>query len=405
MLHRTTAGPDQTGPSTALTLLFAVATGAIVGNLYYAQPLVGLIAPALHMAPHWAGLLVTLTQLGYVAGLFLIVPLADLLENRRLVLACLIAVIFALALTSFAQTAAWFLLAALLVGASSCAVQILVPMAASLATPERRGALVGNVMAGLLLGILLARPAASLIAYLAGWRAVFATATGLMVLLWILLARRLPRLQPTGTLTYPALLISTLRLFRTEPVLRRRAAYQCAAFGTFSLFWTAAPLLLARDFHLSQLGIALFALVGAAGAASAPIAGRLADRGHTQPATSAALLLIMLAFALSARAVAQHDLILLTLSGVLLDIGVQANNVLGQRAIYALAPELRARLNGAYMAALFAGGAIGSALGSQLLQGNGWPAVAIAGIVAPAIALVLQAAHLIRVRRRQQQPG
>ena len=402
MLHRIKTDPDHAGPSAALTLLFAVATGAIVGNLYYAQPLVGLIAPDLHMAPHWAGLLVTLTQLGYVAGLFLIVPLADLLENRRLVLVCLIAVIVALAFTASAPNAAWFLLAALLVGAASCAVQILIPMAASLATPERRGALIGNVMAGLLLGILLARPAASLIAYFAGWRAVFATATGVMILLLLLLARTLPPLQPTGTLTYPALLISTLRLYRTEPVLRRRAAYQCAAFGTFSLFWTAAPLLLARDFHLSQLGIALFALVGAAGAAAAPIAGRLADRGHTKPATSAALLLIMLAFGLSALAVAQHDLIVLTGAGVLLDIGVQANNVLGQRAIYALAPELRARLNGAYMAALFAGGAVGSALGSQLLQGHGWPAVAIAGMIAPAIALAYQVSHLIRAGT---QPG
>ena len=401
MLHRTKTIPDQAGPSGALTLLFALATGAIVGNLYYAQPLVGLIAPDLHMAPHWAGLLVTLTQLGYVAGLFLIVPLADLVENRRLVLACLIAVIIALTLLTVAAGAVWFLVAAALVGATSCAVQILIPMAASLADPARRGALVGNVMAGLLLGILLARPGASLIAYLAGWRAVFATATGLMIVLLLLLARFLPRLQPTGTLTYPALLISTLRLYRTEPVLRRRAAYQAAAFGSFSLFWTATPLLLARDFHLTQLGIALFALVGAAGAASAPIAGRLADRGHTRPATTVALLLIILAFALSALAVAEHDLILLTGCGVLLDIGVQANNVLGQRAIYALAPELRARLNGAYMAALFTGGAIGSALGSQLLQGHGWPGVALAGIFAPVIALAYQAAHLIRAR----QPG
>ena len=401
MLRRTKTIPDQAGPSGALTLLFALATGAIVGNLYYAQPLVGLIAPDLHMAPHWAGLLVTLTQLGYVAGLFLIVPLADLVENRRLVLACLIAVIIALTLLTVAAGAVWFLVAAALVGATSCAVQILIPMAASLADPARRGALVGNVMAGLLLGILLARPGASLIAYLAGWRAVFATATGLMIVLLLLLARFLPRLQPTGTLTYPALLISTLRLYRTEPVLRRRAAYQAAAFGSFSLFWTATPLLLARDFHLTQLGIALFALVGAAGAASAPIAGRLADRGHTQPATTVALLLIILAFALSALAVVEHDLILLTGCGVLLDIGVQANNVLGQRAIYALAPELRARLNGAYMAALFTGGAIGSALGSQLLQGHGWPGVALAGIVAPVIALAYQAAHLIRAR----QPG
>jgi predicted MFS family arabinose efflux permease len=404
MPHRNIAHPGS-GLSAALTLLFAVATGAMVGTLYYAQPLLGPIARDLHMAPRLAGLLVTVTQLGYVIGLLFIVPLGDRVENRHLVLGLLIAVTAALALTALAQNAAWFLVAAILVGIASCAVQILVPMAASLATPARRGEVVGNVMAGLLLGILLARPAASVIAYIAGWRAVFAIAAALMAALLLLLLRFLPRIQPTGTMPYPALIGSMLRLYATEPVLRRRALYQCAAFGTFSLFWTAVPLLLAHDFHLNQLGIALFALVGAAGAASAPIAGRLADRGHSQIGTAASLGSIIIAFALSALAVAWHNLILLAAAGILLDIGVQANNVLGQRAIYSLAPTLRARLNGAYMAAFFVGGATGSALGSQLLLDHGWPGIALAGMIAPACALTYLTIHLIQARVPRQQPG
>lgn len=404
MLHRT-IDDTKSGPSAALTLVFAIATGAIIGNLYYAQPLLALIARDLHMAPHLAGLLVTVTQLGYVLGLLFIVPLGDRIENRRLVIGLLVAVTLALGLTALAPNTAWFLFAAILVGIASCAVQILVPMAASLAAPARRGAVVGNVMAGLLLGILLARPASSLIAYVAGWRAVFAIATALMAALLIVLHRFLPRIQPTGTMAYPALIGSMLRLYATEPVLRRRALYQFAAFGTFSLFWTAVPLLLARDFHLTQLGIAAFALVGAAGAASAPIAGRLADRGYSQIGTAASLILIIIAFALSARAVAIHSLILLAAAGILLDIGVQANNVLGQRAIYALAPALRARLNGAYMAAFFVGGAAGSALGSQLLLNQGWSGVALAGAIAPALALTSLAIHLMWAKAPRQQPG
>lgn len=378
---------EPAGPSRALIALYAVATGAIVANLYYAQPLVALIAPDLHMPAPIAGLLVTFTQIGYAAGLLLLVPLGDLVENRALSVRLIAGAVLALALAALAWSWPVFLAAALLIGLGSTAVQILVPMIATLTPEATRGRVVGTVMGGLVFGILLARPAASLIAYVAGWRAVFALSALGMAALAILLQIKLPITQPTAKQRYGALIASMVRLYITEPTLRRRALYQSAAFAAFSLYWTAIPLYLIHAYHFTQFGIAIFALVGAGGAIAAPLAGRLADAGYSRPGSAAALTLVLTSFAISALGATLHSVILLALAGVALDFGVQANNVFGQRAIYTLAPELRARLNGAYMAAFFLGGAIGSAVASTLLTTGGWLAVAAAGAAAPAAAL------------------
>ncbi|MDD2875867.1 MAG: MFS transporter [Acidiphilium sp.] len=383
-------------PPTGLVVMYAIAAGAVVANLYYAQPLVGLIAPALHLPDSVASLLVTFTQLGYATGLLLLVPLGDLVENRALAVRLVAASVLALAAAALAWSWPIFLAAALLTGLCSSAVQILVPMIATLTPDAVRGRVVGNVMGGLVLGILLARPVASLIAYVAGWRAVFAISAMGMAGLALVLRAKLPRVTPKADHGYGELIASMFRLYLTEPTLRRRAAYQCAAFGAFSLYWTAVPLFLTRAFHYTQFGIAVFALVGAAGAISAPLAGRLADAGYGRAGSAVSLSLILASFGVSALGAADHSVVLLALAGVALDFGVQANNVLGQRAIYALAPELRARLNGAYMAAFFAGGATGSAVASALLIRGGWALVATAGAAAPAAALVYFGTNEIR---------
>jgi predicted MFS family arabinose efflux permease len=386
-------------PSAGLVTLYAVAAGAVVANLYYAQPLVGLIAPALHLPKPIASLLVTFTQLGYASGLLLLVPLGDLVENRTLSTRLIGGSVLALALAATAWTWPIFLAAALLIGLCSSAVQILVPMIATLTPDATRGRVVGNVMGGLVFGILLARPVASLIAYAVGWRAVFGLSALGMAALFLVLRRKLPHVAPKARAGYFSLILSMFKLYATEPTLRRRAAYQCAAFGVFSLYWTAVPIYLTERFHYTQFGIAVFALVGAAGAISAPLAGRLADAGYGRVGSAVSLALVLASFGVSALGAALHSVVLLALAGVALDFGVQANNVLGQRAIYALAPELRARLNGAYMAAFFVGGATGSAVASALLIRGGWTLVALVGAAAPALALSYFILNEIRRRR------
>lgn len=385
--------PDNSrGIANGLMFFLAACCGLIVANLYYSQPLIGPISVALGMTPEASGLIVTLTQIGYVVGLLLVVPLADRLENRSLISAMVLLLALASLGTALSESSMAFLACSLVIGIGAVAVQIIVPLAAHLATPERRGQVVGNVMGGLMFGIMLARPVSSFVADLASWRAMFFVSAGLMVALVLVMQRVIPRRVPTASLGYLALLRSMASLARHTPVLQRRAFYQAMMFGAFSLFWTTTPLLLAGpDFQLSQSGIALFALAGVAGVVSAPVAGRLADRGLTRIATISAMLSVMVAFAMT-HIVASGSglaLFLLVAAAVLLDLGVSGNVVLGQRAIYSLGEAERSRLNAIYMATFFIGGAVGSAAGAWAYVSGGWLAASLLGGAMPLVALVV----------------
>jgi predicted MFS family arabinose efflux permease len=289
------------------------------------------------------------------------------------------------------QSPAPFLASALLIGLGSVAVQVLVPYAAHLAPPDRRGTVVGNVMSGLMLGIMMARPVSSFIAGHSAWHVVFFLSAAAMLALAAVLRLRLPPRRPKARLGYGKLLLSMAALVRDSAVLRRRALYQACLFGAFSLFWTVTPLLLAGpDYGLSQQAIALFALAGVAGAIASPIAGRLADRGRSRIGTALALAGAVLAFAITHVAApgSRAALGLLTLAAILLDSCATTNLVIGQRAIYALGESQRARLNGLFMATFFAGGALGSALGAYAFAKGGWLLASALGGVLPLLALI-----------------
>jgi predicted MFS family arabinose efflux permease len=384
-----------------LTLVLATACGLLVANLYYAQPLTGPISASLGLSPGAAGLIVTLTQAGYGLGLLLLVPLGDLLENRKLVACIVAACALALAVAAFSTTALPFLLASLATGACAVAAQILVPYAAHLAPEPVRGRVVGNVMSGLLLGIMLARPGASFITSFAGWHAVFFISAALTAVLAVVLWRVLPARHPQTSMHYSGLLLSMARLWRSQPVLRHRAFAHAGLFGAFSLFWTAMPLHLARDFGFSQTGIALFALAGVAGAVVAPMAGRLADAGQKRPALArggmlAALALGAASFLLALLGSGTLALAAMLLAGILLDAAVTLNLILSQRAVFALGDAIRSRVNGLFMAVFFVGGAIGSALGGWAMAQGGWDLTAWVGFALPAAALVYSATRQAR---------
>ncbi|RAS22612.1 MFS transporter [Paraburkholderia bryophila] len=383
----TAAGTGHVQLTRGLIALFAFCCGAIVANLYYAQPITELIAPDIHMSTGTASLIVSLTQIGYALGLFFLVPLGDLLENRKLMIATALVSIASLAAATFVHHAGGFLAISLLIGFSSVAVQILIPLAAHLAPDESRGKVVGTIMSGLLLGILLSRPISSVVAGHFGWRVVFGGAAVLMTLVTSVLALTIPRRQPDHKATYFELIGSLGQLVRTMPVLRHRSLYQALMFASFSLFWTAIPIELTRQFGLSQTAIGVFALVGAIGATSAPVAGRLADGGHTMRATLIALVVGALAYT-PALIHPAWGVFGLVATGIVLDFAVQMNMVLGQREIYALHAASRNRLNALYMTSIFVGGAFGSALASPLYEHGGWTLVAAVATAFPLIALV-----------------
>lgn len=375
-----------------LFALLGLAIGVMVANIYYAQTLIAPISRSLGIDPAAAGLTTMFTQLGYGLGVLLLVPLADLFENRRLILSMLVVAIISILGVALSASLITYFSSALLLGIGASAVQIIVPYAAHFAPEESRGRVVGNLMSGLMLGIMLSRPIASLLTDLFSWRAVFYLSAALMTGVGVALFKTLPRRRPNSKdLRYGELLVSMGHLFSRIDLLRRRSIYQAFMFGAFCVFWTATPLLLSGpEFNMSQTEIAIFALVGISGAIVAPFAGALADRGFTRIGTliamsvAAASFLIWHVFPMGSTA----SLFSLVIAAILLDAGITANLVLGQRAIFRLPSRYRGRLNGIFVATIFIGGAFGSSIGAYAFERGSWKATSWIGFALPATALV-----------------
>jgi predicted MFS family arabinose efflux permease len=388
------AQPTET-VSTSRTVLFATTVGVIVTNVFAPQTLIGVIGPSLGFAPAHGGLIPTATLLGYALGLFLLVPLADLIENRRLVVTMLIVATISAGAAALAASPPILLALLLVLGAASSAIQILVPLIASMTPPQQRGRVIGDVMGGLMFGILLSRPLASAIADAFGWRAFYVASALAMTLLTIVLYGRLPRHQPSARSDYLGLIASLWHLLRTEPALRLRALTAAMVMAAFSVFWTTIALRLAEPpFSLSQRGIALFALAGAGGALVTPFAGRAGDRGWTRPVTIASHITVIGAFALAAWAGAALSgsivpLAVLGLGAVVLDIGVTGDQTLGRRVINLLRPDARGRINGLFVGLFFLGGAIGSSAAGLAWASGGWLPVCAFGGIFSGLALII----------------
>lgn len=384
--------------SRGLTLLMATATGLTVASNYYAQPLLHTIAAEFGLSSGYAGLIVIAAQLSYGAGLFFLVPLGDLLEQRRLVVAMTLLSAVGLLLSWAAPSVGLLILGTSITGVFSVAAQVLVPMAASMAEPEHRGRVVGTLMSGLLLGILLARAVSGSLSAIAGWRSIYLLASVLMLISAIWLWQALPQRRESVGMDYPQLLASVLQLLVEEPVLRLRALLGMMSFCLFALFWTPLAFLLANEpYEFSDATIGLFGLVGAVGAFAASLGGRLADRGKGYLATLIGLAALLLAWI--PLVWAEQSLIALLVGVVILDLAVQLVHVSNQNAVYALQPQARNRLNAGYITCYFIGGALGSILGSQLYQWQGWSAVVVSGISISLLALAVGSIGLAIQRR------
>ncbi len=382
-----------------LVAVMAIASGAAVANIYYAQPLLDAISSSLGVSETAAGLLVTASQIGFAIGLALLVPLGDLLERRALACRMLLVCSVALAVVAIAPVFSVLAAAMIVVGVTSAVTQLLVPFAATLAADHERGRVVGTVMSGVLTGILLARTFSGLVAEVGGWRLVFWLAAAAMLVLAGALWRLLPRSEPGTDMRYGVLLGSVLTLVRTEPVLRRRMVYGAMGMAGFSALWTTLTFLLAgAPYHYNEGTIGLFGLAGLAGVLGAQAAGRLADRGRLGTATGAFLVCVLAGWGLLAFG---HVSLAAVLAGiVVMDFGVQGQHICNQNAIYAIAPDARSRVTTAYMTSNFMWGAIGSAGASVAFDSAGWGGVSAMGVAFAAVALVAWVDEQLARRRR-----
>ena len=376
------------GLSPALILLMSVATGLAVASNYYSQPLLDTIARAFNLSASSAGFIVTAAQLGYAAGLLFLVPLGDMFERRMLIVSMTLLAAGGMLITASSQSLTMVIVGTALTGLFSVVAQILVPLAATLASPDKRGKVVGTIMSGLLLGILLARTVAGLLASLGGWRTVYWVASVLMVVMALALWRGLPKVKQENHLNYPQLLASVFSLFTQDKLLRTRALLGCLTFANFSILWTSMAFLLAAPpFNYSEGVIGLFGLAGAAGALGARPAGGLADKGKSHLTTTAGLVLLLLSWAAIWYG---HVSVLALIVGILvLDLTVQGVHITNQTVIYRVKPEARNRLTAGYMTSYFIGGAAGSLISASAWQHAGWSGVCGIGAIVAALNLLV----------------
>lgn len=372
-----------------LVLTMAVAGAMTVANLYYMQPLLAEIAASFHVSQQSVSLAATLTQIGYSVGMLLVLPLADIREKKSLILLMLCGSALALLFMAFSQNSTMLCVAAFAVGFTSIVPQQIVPLAAQLANPKERGQIIGTVMSGILIGILISRTVSGLIGEHMGWHAVYYIASGLMILLAVFLALRLPKSPPTLKMKYFSLFRSMATLIKELPVLRESSLNGGMMFAAFSVFWSTLSFLLAGpQYHLGADAAGLFGLVGVAGASAAPIVGRMTDTRSprfTIALGMGAVVLSYLCFLLFGFHLAG-----LIVGVIFLDLGVQSCQISNQARIHAISDEARNRINTVYMVTYFVGGALGTFLGSFSYAHWGWSGVCVVGLLTQAAAIGVQ---------------
>lgn len=392
-LHAGHSGVQQAAPSPALIVLMAASAGLGAASLYYSQPILAPLADDLHASAAQIGAVPMLTQLGYAAGILLLTPLGDRFDRRKVILTKFVLLVLTLLLCGLVPAYTPFLLASALLGLTATLAQDVVPMAAALSPPDHRGRIVGQVMTGLLLGILLSRVMSGIVAQAFGWRWVFMLAAGALTLVGLLSWRLLPSVRPATSTTYPALMRSLRGLWQAYPSLRRATLAQGLISLAFSAFWSTLAVMLHHRFGLGSAVSGAFGLAGAAGALAAPLAGRVADRRGPGLVTKIGALITALSFAaMSITPLLDQSaaIVLLVVLAVIFDFGVQATLIAHQTIVYGLDPAARSRLNAILFTGMFIGMAAGAALGSLLLSQFGWVGVTALAAFASLVALVLR---------------
>jgi predicted MFS family arabinose efflux permease len=385
---------------TDLTLwVMTLTTGLVVANLYYNQPLLSDMATTYHVSNGKAGQVSMLTQIGYAAGMFFIVPLADMVKRKRLMLINFAFVIAALLFTALAPNIHILILSGFLLGAASIIPQLLIPMAAHLAKPHERGKKIGFVMSGLLIGILLSRTLSGFVGAHLGWRAMFYIAAGIMVVMWALIYFLLPEVEPDYKGTYKQLMQSLVHLAKTEHKLRLASLRGALCFACFSAFWTTLVFLLKQQFNEGSDVAGAFGLAGAFGAIAAGLMGRLSDKMDAYKLSTITMGLVVISFVLFLFSAS--SMVGLIIGVIIMDMGVQATHISNQAIILSLKPEARNRINTIYMVSYFVGGALGTLLASRIWDNYQWTGICVLGIVLSSVAIIV---HLLTRKTMQTAP-
>ncbi|WP_224746241.1 MFS transporter [Mucilaginibacter glaciei] len=383
---------------TTITLwVMTLTTGLVVANLYYNQPLLNDMASTFHVSNGKVGQVSMLTQIGYAVGMLFVVPMADMVKRKRLMLIDFAFVVAALLLTALAPNVHVLILSGFLLGATSIIPQLLVPMAAHLAKPEERGKKIGFIMSGLLIGILLSRTLSGFVGAHLGWRAMFYIAAGIMLVMWAFIYFLLPEVEPEYKGTYSSLMKTLVDLVKNEPKLRLASLRGALCFACFSAFWTTLVFMLKQNFNEGSDVAGAFGLAGAFGAIAAGLMGRLSDKMDAYKLSTITLSLVLISFIMFLFS--GHSIAGLVAGVIIMDMGVQATHISNQAIIFSLDASARNRINTIYMVSYFVGGALGTFLATRVWDTYQWTGVCTIGITLSAIAIVI---HLLTRKTMQR---
>lgn len=373
-------------------LLLATVCGVAVASVYAAQTVLPPMGDSLGVSARHAGWIVSTGQFGYLAGLVLLVPLGDVVADRRRLIAVHLAVTAAGLFLTAAAPAAWTAFAGLaLAGMFAVVVQTTVAYAASVSPPAERGRNIGVVTSGVVVGILGARVVTGVLTQVWDWRTMYAVLGVLALALAVLVLRALPpedgSRRPAG---YRQAVVSFGGLFGQRLFLTRGliAFFLFASFGTL---WSGLSLPLANaPWHLSESQIGLLGIAGLAGALGAARAGRWADAGRAIPVSGLALALLIASWAATAQL--SRSLWLLVIGVLVLDFAVQVVHVSNQHLLTTAHPERTSGVIGGYMVFYSLGSALGAATTTSVFTSHGWAASSLLGAGFATCALIVWAA-------------
>ncbi|KAF5388759.1 hypothetical protein D9757_005578 [Collybiopsis confluens] len=370
-LRRNSESPVDFG--VGMNIALGLAATFTVSNLYYCQPILGVISLKFGVSEDEASNIPTLVQSGYAAGLLFITPLGDLVQRRQLILgliACSASLTVGLATTTSFIT---FEAINFLVGLASVVPQVLVPLAADLAPPNRKASAIAIVWSSLMMGILMARLLSGIITQFSGIQSVYLMAIGVQASVLIgayLIIPNYPAKDVEGS--YISILKTTWKLATTEPLLIINTFSIFLSTACFSAFWiTLTFLLLGPPYSYSTLDIGLFGLLGMLGVALAPFLGRLIDRMYPWYSILASVCFLLL-FQTILVIGAGLNIAAVIVAALGLDIFRTTIQISLTASSFSIDPTARSRINAVMAVAMPLGQVMGTSASSKIFLTYGW---------------------------------
>ncbi len=375
----------------------AVAAAVVTANAYYIHPIIGEVADHFGVSHARIGLVPALNQIALALGIFLLLPLGDRYSNRRLTILFASGQTLALALMVVASGFTLFVAGSTLLGFFTIAPYLLPAYASKRVAPERLGHVTALLTAGVILGILVARVGAGVMAEYLGWRSVYWAATGLMLAVTLALPRLMePRERETGESgSYGTLVLSVFPLIRQHREILLSGTIQGLNFASFIALWLALALhLTSAEMGYGTDTVGYLAAIAAVSIVSTPRLGRWADRVGPRRARVVFAAIQLLGIALFYPLGGNLWTILVPL--ILVNLVGPGIDVTGRMTFLALAPAVRTRLTTVYVVLMFIGGGIGSFAGTAVYDAFGWAGTCalLAGLAVSSNVLAFSARRL-----------